>query len=50
LRNLWPEPLAGARQKDRVENEMHALVCRGAMSIQHAQAAIAQDWTTAVPR
>lgn len=49
LRNLWPEPMASAKQKDRVENELHDRVCAGRMSLQHAQHAIAHDWKTAVP-
>lgn len=49
LRNLWPEPIKESRQKDRVENAMHSLVCSGAISIASAQSAIARDWRSAVP-
>jgi hypothetical protein len=49
LHNLWPQPIAAAKQKDRVENELHALVCAGQMPIRDAQRAIARDWRTAVP-
>lgn len=46
-RNLWPEDPAEARRKDRVENELHRLVCSGAMSPEEAQRREAADWTTA---
>jgi hypothetical protein len=44
-RNLWPEAAPGFHDKDRVENELHARVCSGAMSLQAAQREIAADWT-----
>ena len=49
IRNIWPQPIAAARQKDRVENELHSLVCSGRISLVAAQTAIARDWKTAVP-
>ena len=49
LRNLWPEPIDSAKQKDVVENELHDLVCSGKMPLTRAQTAIAHDWETAVP-
>jgi hypothetical protein len=27
--NLWPQPWTSARQKDRLENQLHQLVCTG---------------------
>jgi hypothetical protein len=45
--NLWPEPYLptpGARQKDRVENLLHDAVCRGVLTLQHAQELIVADW------
>jgi hypothetical protein len=45
--NLWPEPYAGvgnARQKDVVENYLHAQVCNGALPLSEAQRLIATDW------
>jgi len=45
--NLWPEPWTGdsnARQKDVVENRLHARVCSGAMTLAEAQQQIATDW------
>lgn len=48
IRNIWPQSIEAAEQKDRVENELHALVCNGRMSLTQAQSAIARDWETAV--
>jgi hypothetical protein len=45
LRNLWPEPLAEAKRKDKVENRLHALVCSGRLSLKAAQTGIARNWT-----
>ncbi len=50
--NLWPESYAttdapnhvGAREKDRVENALHAAVCRGDITLQQAQDQIRTDW------
>jgi hypothetical protein len=47
--NLWPQPVADSKLKDRVEDELHEAVCDGAMSLDAAQRAIARDWHTAVP-
>jgi hypothetical protein len=47
--NLWPEAYAGnrgARQKDRVENYLHAQVCAGARTLSEAQRLIATDWVS----
>jgi len=48
--NLWPEPYAepnGARDKDKVENALHAKVCSGQVALADAQNAIATNWETA---
>lgn len=42
--NLWPEVSPGFRQKDRIENELHAEVCSGSVSLAAAQRQIARDW------
>lgn len=45
--NLWPEPYApvpGAKQKDMVENYLHAQVCVGSVSLGMAQEEIEQNW------
>ncbi len=47
--NLWPQTYADSKRKDRVEDELHAAVCSGAMTLDAAQRAIAKDWHTAFP-
>jgi hypothetical protein len=51
-RNLWPEPQAGPppNVKDRLENKLAALVCRGRVALADAQQAIASDWVAAYRR
>lgn len=52
ITNLWPEPYVtadapkyiGAREKDRVENALHASLCRGDITLQQAQAKMRTDW------
>lgn len=52
LTNLWPERYVtadapgqiGAHEKDKVENALHAAVCRGDMTLQQAQDRIRTDW------
>jgi hypothetical protein len=49
--NLWPEPRYGshnAADKDKVENQLHQLVCAGRVSLEAAQQAIARNWETAL--
>ena len=36
-RNLWPEPYPRAADVDRIENELNAKVCSGALSLAEAQ-------------
>lgn len=51
LANLWPQPYRGrfnAHDKDRLENQLHALVCRGTVSLIEAQHALATDWIGAL--
>jgi hypothetical protein len=49
-RNLWPEPDYPTRSgfylnpKDRLENVLKRMVCRGAITLAHAQRAIAANW------
>ena len=50
VKNLWPEPYAateGARVKDKIENELHDLVCSGRLSLRTAQRLIATNWWSA---
>lgn len=50
--NLWPESYEttingqtiGAKEKDRVENELHKLVCSNQMTLKDAQTLIVTDW------
>jgi hypothetical protein len=47
IANLWPEPAEprpGFHEKDTVENWLHAQVCKGAITVENAQHAIATDW------
>ena len=51
ITNLWPEsyttkPL-NARTKDGLENRLHALVCKGTISLQTAQHEISTNWIEA---
>ena len=41
-RNLWPEPYPRASEVDRIENELNAQVCSGALSLWDAQVKEAQ--------
>lgn len=47
VKNLWPQPWGAAKQKDRLENRLHVLVCNGTISLATAQTAIAHDWIAA---
>jgi hypothetical protein len=42
--NLWPEPIAEAKVKDRLEGYLHTQVCHGGMQLADVQARIAADW------
>ena len=46
-RNLWPEPGASPNLKDKTENKLHELVCKGSMQLIAAQQRIASNWKTA---
>ncbi len=54
-RNLWPEPRHvvggwGSYAKDRLEDRLHRLVCRGRVSLARAQREIASNWIAAYRR
>lgn len=54
-RNLWPEPRRvtggwGSYRKDRLENRLNHLVCRGRLPLATARRAIAADWIAAYKR
>jgi hypothetical protein len=47
IANLFPEPgsgMANYHVKDELENELHDLVCSGAMTLHAAQRGIATNW------
>ena len=46
-KNLWPEPWTSARQKDKLENALHAMVCAHQITLKEAQTQIATNWATA---
>jgi hypothetical protein len=55
-RNLWPEPneavltdgtSIGSKQKDALEDSLHARVCTGGLLLADAQRMIASDWVAA---
>lgn len=55
-RNLWPQPnevtlpdgtKVGSKEKDDLEDELHAQVCTGSMTLDNAQRAMATDWIAA---
>ncbi len=46
--NLWPESyktVPNAKDKDKIENYLHAQVCAGNITLQEAQREISTDWT-----
>jgi hypothetical protein len=51
--NLWPLSLGahpGARDKDRLERELHGLVCAGRLGLADVQSAVMTDWVAAYRR
>jgi hypothetical protein len=47
--NLWPQPIAEARVKDHlVEDVLPKLICSGKISLEDAQKCIASDWVKCV--
>jgi len=51
IKNLWPEsyttPKWNAREKDKLENKMHSMVCSGILDLKTAQDEISSDWISA---
>jgi hypothetical protein len=45
VKNLWPQPAPDYKYKDKLENELHRLVCSGKVSLSAAQDEIKTDWT-----
>lgn len=53
ISNLFPEagtPRPGFREKDKLENRLHSLVCGGKLSLSKAQRLIKRDWVGAYHR
>jgi hypothetical protein len=50
IRNLWPESIALAKQKDQLENRLHSAVCSGTLSLSEAQTLISTDWLAALSK
>jgi hypothetical protein len=44
LYNLWPQPKNEGHLKDRLENKLHKMVCKGQITLQEAQNALSDDW------
>jgi hypothetical protein len=44
ITNLWPQPIAEAHVKDRLEDYLHRQVCAGNMALADAQSGIASNW------
>ena len=47
VQNLWPQQSDSAVQKDRLENYLHAQVCKNNMPLAEAQHLIADNWQAA---
>lgn len=45
-KNLWPEPILSAHEKDLVENAAHTAVCHNHLQLKVAQQMMAQDWVS----
>jgi hypothetical protein len=50
IKNLWPESYSGdwnAHIKDKLENKLHDMICKGQLDLKTAQQQIAADWIAA---
>jgi hypothetical protein len=47
MTNFWVEAGKIPNPKDKVENQLHAMMCAGQISLHTAQLDIAHNWTTA---
>ena len=53
IANLFPEPGSGHASyhaKDKLENRLHDMVCKGDITLRRAQRAIASDWVALYER
>lgn len=46
LQNLWPQPIAQAREKDQLEDRLKVLVCHGEISLSNAQEYLEDNWAS----
>jgi hypothetical protein len=46
-RNLWPQPIAQAKQKDAIEHYLHRQICAGKVTVQQAARQLEGDWLAA---
>jgi len=37
IKNIWPQHIVEARQKDKIENELHREFCAGSITLEQAQ-------------
>jgi hypothetical protein len=44
LRNLWPQPIAEARAKNKLEASVCRSICRGEMGLLYGQSIFLGDW------
>lgn len=44
VKNLWPQPIAEARLKDRVENWAAKQTCAGKLNLAYVQKTFEEDW------
>ena len=50
IQNLWPQRIANARQKDKLERRLRAAVCSGTLGLRGAQRRLRADWRAAYMR
>ena len=46
-RNMWPQPIAQAKQKDAIEDYLHREICAGKVTVQQAARVLEGDWLAA---
>ena len=49
VENMWPQPLAQAVQKDRLEDLLHEEICTHRLTVQQAARQIEGDWLRYLP-
>jgi hypothetical protein len=46
-RNMWPQPIAQAKQKDAIEDYLRLEICAGKVTVQRAARVLEGDWLAA---